>query len=539
MTRYTLALAVVLGVSCGPMPPPTPPPAYHALTFTVSDASSSAPIEGARIEIGTAIDPLQRERYTNGDGFAHFGLTSKLHGVYITKAGYRSEGFTTGLPSDQHINIDLWSLEPPTPPTPPVPPEPPVPPIQKRTGPVRLEASAFADDDGQFLGLGATMMWGLHGYARERDRLDENLEWLADYGFRYVRILGQVGGDYWTGWEYGPDEPGYWETAEGFLVHAYETFGLRSEVSIFGEANEIPSASARRAFLEGWAALANRHPEKIIHLETANEYEGIGLRTDELRDLTRWLNDATDIVVAASHPYGGYECENLARPYVGGTSDLGTIHFDRTDNLTGGPWRPVRQPWEYVYCADLPHAGSNNEPIGPQSSVAEDDDPTRMVSAAIVSYLSNLATYVFHTDAGVRGRAAGNINYWDHRRANAIGAGYRAMLGYLPDDLPNWDRQNHHWPGHPFSPSLDEQIWPDTGRHGVVRAYGATRGNRFVVLPMGIRDRVDLTARRAMDFEVIVPATGAVVDRIRLEAGQTHTIRASQGSAFVLIGEFR
>ena len=41
----------------------------------------------------------------------------------------------------------------------------------------------------------------------------------------------------------------------------------------------------------------------------------------------------------------------------------------------------MRQPWHHQHCP-LP-AGSNNEPIGPGSSVATENDPIRLVAAAI------------------------------------------------------------------------------------------------------------------------------------------------------------
>lgn len=60
-------------------------------------------------------------------------------------------------------------------------------------------------------------------------------------------------------------------------------------------------------------------------------------------------------------------------------SDLMTPHFDRDVSKADGYDRPVRQPWEMLFQARAAgvEAYVNNEPIGPQSSVAEDDDPGR------------------------------------------------------------------------------------------------------------------------------------------------------------------
>lgn len=252
--------------------------------------------------------------------------------------------------------------------------------------------------------------------------------------------------------------------------------------------------------------------------------------------LTQYMRDRTDILVAASAP-AGQECADALELYAGDVADLATIHFDRRTDLADGAWRPVRQPWEHLYCEGLP-VGSNNEPIGPGASVNTEEDPVKLVAAAIATYVSNLPLYVFHTGAGVRG----DDDLWEMSGADA----FVHVDAIVPGDLASWSRRNAHWADSPFLVYAEDsggglhpdQMWPDLGEPaaGVVRAYGDVSGDDFFVFPMGILDHVLIEARRAMTFDVIDPMTGAVLETVTLDAGQQHTL--SGHAALVLSGSF-
>src|SRR5262245_42795878 len=63
----------------------------------------------------------------------------------------------------------------------------------KRTGLVQLDGNSLVDDGGKFNALGATMMWAAWGYKFDRARLEQNLAFLSEHGFHYIRALGVVG----------------------------------------------------------------------------------------------------------------------------------------------------------------------------------------------------------------------------------------------------------------------------------------------------------------------------------------------------------
>lgn len=395
-------------------------------------------------------------------------------------------------------------------------------------GLVRLEGRAMVDDDGPFNALGATVMWAAWAYKFDRPRLEQNLAFLRDHGFDYIRALGVVGDyeqpDYWDGREIDWHWPDYADVIAGLTDLAYDGYGLRVEWTLIGDGQKnIPSEADRYALVDTFVQMAAARPGKIIHFELANEAWQNGFAGDDglqqLRALTSTMRDATDILVAASAPAGVY-CEDAQAIYAGGVADLATIHFDRDIGKVEGPWRPVRQPWEHQFCADLP-VGTNNEPIGPGSSVAEENDPVRLVAAAITTYVSGLPAYVYHTNAGVRG----DQNLWEMPGADA----FVHLRALLPPGLSAWQQQNAHWNTAPFIVYAGESgvlypdtMWVDLGdpESGVVRAYGAIQGQQFVVFPIGILNKVILEPRRPMHFDVIDPMTAAVVTTQDLGPGQ-------------------
>jgi hypothetical protein len=419
----------------------------------------------------------------------------------------------------------------------------------RRTGVVRVEGNALADDQGQFHALGATMMWGLWGYKNDRDRVEQHFAYLADHGFDYVRVLGVVGNpnapDYWDGREAVFAWPDYAEMIRGFTDLAYDTYGLRVEWTLIGDGQvAVPTTAEKYALVDAFLALAAEdRAHKIMLFEIANESWQNGFSGDEgralLRELSSYMKDRTDVLVAASAPEG-QTCEDMLALYEGGVADVATIHFDRDVSKVDGHWRPVRQPWGYEGECDVGIVGNNNEPIGPGSSVASEDDPLTLVAAAMATYVANIPFYVFHSRAGIRG----DDDVWNMPGVDA----FTKVKELVANDATNWSRQNHHWAGHPFvvyggDPGgnlVANATWSDFGSaatSGVVRAYAGTSGGRFWMLPIGIKDFVEVEAKAAMDFDVLHPITGETLAHHALEAGER--ARLTGATALVVRGSWR
>lgn len=411
-------------------------------------------------------------------------------------------------------------------------------------GLVRLEGRAMADDDGPFNALGVTMMWAAWAYKYDRPRLEANLQYLSERGFDYIRALGVVGDDaqedYWDGREIDWRWDDYEEVIAGLTDLAHDQYGLRVEWTLIGDGQKnIPDEADRYALVDTFVAIAAARPHKVIHFELANEAWQNGFDGEaglaQLRDLTAHMQGASEILVAASAP-AVFGCADVQAIYGGGVGDLATIHFDRDIGQVEGPWRPVWQPWEHQFCAGVPPA-TNNEPIGPGSSVAEDSDPLRLVSAAIVTYVAGLPAYVFHTDAGVRG----DQDLWEMPAVDA----FVHLRALLPPGLAGWDAKDAHWPDSPFvvyagdgDQLVPDAMWVDVAAptSGVVRAYAAVRDRSFVALPIGILGGVTMAPRRPVRFDVFDLLSGELVDARELAAGEMFELSGAE--ALLIRGEF-
>jgi hypothetical protein len=398
----------------------------------------------------------------------------------------------------------------------------------RRNGRVRLDGNALLDDDGHFLALGATMFWAAWGYKFDSARLEQNLQYLADNGFDYIRALGVVGdpaaSDYWDGREIDDAWSDYDTVIAGLTDLAYDTYGLRVEWTLIGDGQvSVPSMGERYALVDRFLAMSSGREQKIMHFEIANESwqngfsgsEGI----DDLRELTSYMQDRTEILVAASAPPED-SCEEIDAIYGGGVGDIATIHFSREISLTDGHWRPVRQPWGYAYCPGP--VASNNEPIGPGSSVNTENDPIHLLSAVLGTWIANIPFHVFHSRAGVRG----DQNFWEMSGADLVGEAH----ALLPPQVPNWTRKNAHWSDSPFKVYAEDaggtlyadQMWPDLSSPaaGAVRVYSQVSGNDYVGLAFGILEHVRIEARRHLSWEASDVMTGDLVDAGELQAGE-------------------
>jgi hypothetical protein len=405
-----------------------------------------------------------------------------------------------------------------------------------RTGPVRIEGRAVADAAGPFNALGATLFWGAWGYKFDRPRLERNLEVLRAAGVDYIRVLGSVGGPGWQDRQTDPRWDDYDAIVTGLTDLAYDRFGLRVQWTLFGGAPFTPPGPARQRLVDRFAALAKGREHKVFAFEIANEAWQNGFRgaggLAELRRLGRRLKDRTPVLVALSSPASGEACAT----YTGGAADLVTLHYHRGFG-DEGPFAPVRRPWTYPASYDakcrgkLPAVVLNNEPIGPESSVNQDDSPARIAAAYVMTFLAGNAAYVLHTGPGIRGGGAADVSGRLRRHANfdelpafaPIAAALAKVREDLPDGVANWTR---HDPNARTAPL-----------HGFDGLYIASSGADFVGLAIDVPQGVSLTARAAMAGHVRQTATGKIVRRFALEKGENIALSADE--ALVLSGRVK
>jgi hypothetical protein len=448
----------------------------------------------------------------------------------LTQAGFtvcsKAEGFTEAcagitLTSSQNVTLTLARLAPPA-----------------RRGVVRADRHVLTDDGGPFLPVGTTLFWAVWGWAHDRARVEEHLGWLQRQGVDYIRVLATVGGGFWSDRAVDARRPEFEETLGGLIDAAYAR-GLRVQVTVFGDHAFAATRAERRSVVERVARVAAIRPAAVFAIEVANEGWQTGFGGEagisEARELARLLQASVPNLVAVTAPQVD-DCTTQAAWYLG-VGSLVTLHFDRNVSLSDGYWRPVRQPWREAAfrCEGVANAYANNEPIGPGSSVATDDDPLRLSMAAAVSYVAGVGSYLLHTGAGVYGKPhvhpAGGFrpaNVWEVARVEEALAGLRAIRAALPPDLPNWEKANGHWDRNPFAADLT----------ALLRNFCGRRDADFVCVPIGIKREVAFRARAAMRVRVLHPLTGAVLQTHDLPAGGSFTLPADPAAA-VVIGAFQ
>lgn len=405
-----------------------------------------------------------------------------------------------------------------------------------RAGQVRIDRRAVADAGGPFNALGATLFWGAWGYKFERERLERNLSALSAAGVDYVRVLGSVGGTSWADRETNPSWDDYDAIIAGVTDLVYDRYGMRVQWTVFGGAPFTPPGAARTSLVDRFARMARGREHKIFAFEIANEGSNNGFPDDadgigELRRLGRRLNRQTPVLVALSDPSSTTLCEL----YAGSGADVMTLHYPRSFGSTG-PLQPIRRVWSARNHAagcrgKMPSAVFNNEPIGPESSVQQDDDPGRLVAAYVMTFLAGNAAYVLHTGPGIRGGGKADVTSELRRHAHfdelptfaEIAAGLKAAKKYLPAGLANWPR---HGPDSPKAPV--------SGFDGL---YSASSGREFVALAIGLDRPVDIVAKVSAAVDIRKADTGGIVQRVDVQAGQPFTLPV--GEALVLVGRHR
>jgi len=398
---------------------------------------------------------------------------------------------------------------------------------------VRADGRAVADANGPFNALGATLFWGAWAYKFDRPRMERNLDTLRAADIDYVRILGSVGGASWEDRETDPRWPEYDQIIAGMTDLAYDRYGMRVQWTLFGGAPFTSTAASRIALVDRFASLARGREHKIFAFEIANEAWQNGFRgaegLSELRALGKRLSDQTAVLVALSSPQRDAACAT----YAGAGADVMTLHYERGFG-TRGALAPLLRPWSFPNAYDracrgqLPQIVFNNEPIGPESSVRQDDSPSRIAAGYVMTFLSGNASYVLHTGPGIRGGGAADVSPKLKRHAHfdelpsfkPITIALAAAKQYLPPGLANWSR---HERGAATAPV-----------YGYDELYSASSGTQFVALAVDVKQPIVVSSRDAASIDVRQTATGQLMRRLKVSSGESVTLGG--GESFVLIG---
>jgi len=415
-------------------------------------------------------------------------------------------------------------------------------------GRVRVVGHSLVDDGGPFLGLGASYFTALWRCKHDRPRFEADLAFLSRQGFNYVRVLSMVGHHpAWKGLEIAPVKfttrdgrrveawPDYRRQLRDLIDVAYDRYGLRTQLTVFADAQLMPEKAARVRHLDTLLADVVRGREhKLLLIEVANEAWQNGFPGDEgvadLRAFAKYLGERTEVPVAITSDHGRGGEDPFGRVYGGGVADLATWHFSRDRRVDEG-WRPVVDCWELGGRPGFPPVVSN-EPIGPGSSVDAEKEPARLVGAAAFAYAAKLPAYVFHCEAGVFGRT---------RFEGTPGVDrFGPVLRLLPADLPDWDRYDAKDPASPlrvFSGGKPDRYGPEveSADDGCVRMAVCRKGDRIVVVAVGVRPGgLTLEAREPLRLTAYDALTGEAAASASPAKGKRWTLPAGSGVVIVI-----
>lgn len=370
------------------------------------------------------------------------------------------------------------------------------PPVSKRTGVVLREGRAVRDDQGLFHPLGLTFFWSMQGWKYEREHFTSNAAWVAKKRIDYVRMLTEVG---WDGREIDPSSPEWadWGPVLREVMDHWRSLGVRCELTLIGKGtNTDPVWLAQQV----GDIIAENRQDCVVDVECANEYSIYdGPTIEVMSKMARALQARIPNVIALSNPGDEGEAEELLVK----AKQLGiagyTLHLDR------GPgdykWRQVRQSYDMKNSRPL--VSFSNEPVGPASSVSQNDNPLQLAMLRAVGVMCGGAGFVLHTGTGVFGDGKGHPtagprppNFWEIQNIDAIVDALRNIDVLLPEGVENWQVANTQWtPPNPVTPFQPHNHWEGPEGDGVNKAYGALAPDgRVIQMPIGVRGHVTLRA---------------------------------------------
>jgi hypothetical protein len=390
-------------------------------------------------------------------------------------------------------------------------------------GVVRVEDGLLVDDGGPFWAVGATYMAAPWFMKFERARLERDLALLATGGVDYIRVLGEVGGEPWTGREIDPRWSDYEDIVAGLTDLAYDRYGLRVQWTVFGGTAYSLLPEDRARLVDRIVRVIAERPQKAMLIEIGNEAwkNGFGGTSgrDELRDLVRravtGLRERRVPLPVAPSASQSEACSDITALYAGLGAGVLVLHTSRDTSGPEGPWGPVMEPARYRACPDTPAVVAVNEPIGPGSSVTSEDDPLRLASAALVSVLSRVPLHVLHSRAGVRG----DVDFASLPNIRATLDGLKALHRLLPRDLARGTRLRPEDDQVPFE--LRSPLGPDLrGSQGAVGHLVTQLDREFYVAAVGVRGTLSLRARVPLEVAAHDVLTGEAIRRAALAAGE-------------------
>lgn len=400
---------------------------------------------------------------------------------------------------------------------------------------------AVGDDEGPKLYVGLSRMAWLWFWKFDRDRVLRELDLDRATGYRYGRVLAQVGdpknpNDFWAGRIVDPDWPDYQDLIAGLTDAAAER-GHLIEWTAFGKGGPYDTSARRPDLVRRVAQVLAGRSQGVLFGEVMNEpnvQNEIG--ASEIRDLASlatalapmipWATGAvwTDPawVAGTDHPDAtGFTPEGWAKTQ----GHVGICHLDRDMSKSEGRDRPWRQGWDVGLEA---RRWCDNEAVGVGSSVTSENRPDVLRSHRAVNFVCRAFASCLHGKAGVRGDLV-----WEDEPAYVQAP---KAVRFLPGDLANGSQINANpkYPNRPFT--LDSPfVRADNGNtRGIVRAYSVVHGGVYYTIPFGPVSPFELTAERNLAVQCFQQDVGDLIWERNVAAGERLAFDGSQADVLLI-----
>jgi len=461
-------------------------------------------------------------------------LVLYLDGVPVWASGTFNRGWSAVLTDFGELLMvapsPAWkSIWGPDPDPMPGPTPPPASGVSGAKGQTRLFGSrCMGDDEGPKLYVGLSRFAWLWFWKHDRDRVLRELDADRAAGYRFGRVLAQVGDpkepkDFWAGRIVDPDWPDYEELIHGLNGAAKER-GHLIEWTIIGKGGPYDrNQTGRVRLVSRVAGVLAREPGAVLFGEIMNEPNVITTITgDELKALASVAKSMAPMIPWATGafwfaPEDGKETDPqrydraLKRTQ---SADLDIEHLDRDMSRGEGQDRPWRQGWDHALTG---RRWDDNEAVGVGSSVTSENRPNVLRSHRAVNFVCRAFASTLHGKPGVRG----DLKWEDEPAYLQVPKAIRLLPGNLAEGQPL--NSNGNFPSRPFT--LDNAFLraETANRIGIVRCYSIVLNGVYYSIPFGAVSPFELKAERNLRTQCFQQDSGDLLWERDVAAGERVT----------------